>query len=220
MPAKAGPGMRRLARRLTHAAEAGRSRSGGRGAPGLLYSADMVKAVLVLTLAALLLAGCGSPADPVEKGDGYLAQGEHQRAIEQYGEAIRLDPQDAVAYNQRGVAYVGLGQPERALQDFDEAIRLNPRHACWPSPSCDWPSGPSRSLWKGGPERLASFHSNRGLAYNELGRRELALQDFDEAIRLDPQLAQAYHGRGLVYRAIGQVAEGDRDIAKARELGY
>ena len=188
--------------------------------PSLMYSAAIVKVIVVLILAALLMAGCGSPTDYVERGDGYLAQGDHQQAIEQYEEAIRRDPQDAVAYNRRGVAYADLGQPERALRDFDEAIRLNPRHACWPSPSCDWPSGPSRSLWKGGPQRLASFHSNRGFAYNELGQRERALQDFDEAIRLHPQLAEAYYGRGVVYRALGQTAEGDRDIAKARELGY
>ena len=46
--------------------------------------------------------------------------------MQDYDEAIRLDPQDAVAYYNRGVAYKNLGQTERANQDFAQAIRLDP----------------------------------------------------------------------------------------------
>ncbi len=41
-------------------------------------------------------------------------------------EAIRLDPQDAHAYFNRGVVYQNLGRQELANQDFDTANRLNP----------------------------------------------------------------------------------------------
>ena len=51
------------------------------------------------------------------------------RAIEDYTEAIRLDPELAVAYSNRGLAYDELGQMERAVADFDEAIRLDPQLA-------------------------------------------------------------------------------------------
>ena len=50
-------------------------------------------------------------------------------AIDDYDEAIRLDPQFASAYYNRGLAYQRLGQSERAIKDFNEAIRLNPQYA-------------------------------------------------------------------------------------------
>ena len=58
------------------------------------------------------------------RGSGILVP---VRAIEDYDEAIRLNPQYADAYNTRGDAYRRDGQYERAIQDYDEAIRLNPR---------------------------------------------------------------------------------------------
>ena len=52
-----------------------------------------------------------------------------QRAIEDYDEAIRLNPQYIEAYGNRGFAYLNLGQFEAAIGDYSEAIRLDPRYA-------------------------------------------------------------------------------------------
>ena len=83
---------------------------------------------------------------------------ELDRNIQDYDEAIRLDPQDAIVYNNRGYAYGKLGQYERAIQDYDEAIRLNPQDA------------------------IAYY--NRGLAYETLGQLKLANRDFAKAKEL------------------------------------
>ena len=48
--------------------------------------------------------------------------GEYQRAIEDLDEAIRLDPQAAIAYNNRSAAYRPLGEYQRAITDYDVAI--------------------------------------------------------------------------------------------------
>jgi Flp pilus assembly protein TadD len=58
------------------------------------------------------------------------------------------------------------------------------------------------------------------LAYGNLGQHERAIEDYDEAIRLDPKDAYAYNNRGLAYRNQGQQELADRDFAKAEELGY
>ena len=50
--------------------------------------------------------------------------GQYERAIIDYSEAIRLNPQDSIAYYNRGLAYHHLEQDEQAIKDFDEAIRL------------------------------------------------------------------------------------------------
>ena len=87
-----------------------------------------------------------------------------------YGEAIRLTPNLAEAYHNRGIARNETGDLDGALRDFNEAIRLKPDDA--------------------------DAHYNRGIARNETGDLDGALRDFNEAIRLKPDDADAYCARG------------------------
>ncbi|RMG70207.1 MAG: tetratricopeptide repeat protein, partial [Chloroflexi bacterium] len=96
--------------------------------------------------------------------------GNHELAIQDYTEAIRLRPDYAYAYNNRGVTYNDLGDHQRAIQDYDRAIHLDPNHAI--------------------------AYNNRGLAYNNLGDYQRAIQDYNRAIQLDPNYALAYNNRG------------------------
>ena len=47
--------------------------------------------------------------------------------------------------------------------------------------------------------KLALAHRFRGLAYKHLGRRDDALRDFLEVIRLQPQLDLGYYNAGVIY---------------------
>ena len=78
-----------------------------------------------------------------------------ERDIEELIEELRLDPQDAGAYYDRGLTYTHLGNHRRATEDFNEAIRLD-------------------------PQDTASFHG-RGSANSELGKYRQAIQDFSQA---------------------------------------
>ena len=51
---------------------------------------------------------------------------QHERAIEDYNHAIRLDPNLAVAINARGLALHALGLRARAAEDFATARHMNP----------------------------------------------------------------------------------------------
>ena len=51
-----------------------------------------------------------------------------------------------------------------------------------------------------------------------MGQPDRAILDFGQAIRIDPNLAVAYNGRGLAERAKGDSAGGDADIVKAKWL--
>ena len=46
-------------------------------------------------------------------------------------------------------------------------------------------------------------HNQRGADYDKLGQYQLAIEDYNEAIRLKPDLALAYNNRGLAYLAQG-----------------
>ena len=58
------------------------------------------------------------------RGNAYYFKGDHDRAIADFGEAIWLNPEFALAYFNRGWAYSEKSNYYRAIKDFDEAIRL------------------------------------------------------------------------------------------------
>src|SRR5215475_9343965 len=58
------------------------------------------------------------------RGIAYRGKGQFDRAIQDYDEAIRLNPNNASAFFMRGNAYAGKDQYDRAIEDYDRAIRL------------------------------------------------------------------------------------------------
>ena len=110
-----------------------------------------------------MTAACGNQAQQVfDEAEKFYNSGEYQKAIDNYTEAIRLDPKHVKAYNMRGVSYNVLGQHERAIQDYTEAIRFDPQYA--------------------------TPYYNRGLSYEELGQQDKADADFKRAWELDNNL--------------------------------
>lgn len=61
-----------------------------------------------------------------DRGNGYSDKGEPHDAIEDYTQAIKLDPTRADAFAGRGIQYYELDDYKRAMPDLDQAIRLNP----------------------------------------------------------------------------------------------
>ena len=104
---------------------------------------------------------------------------ERDRAIADYSEAIRLNPKDAVAFNNRGNLWKDKRDLDRAFADYNEAIRLNPKYSM--------------------------AYNNRGLAWNAKRDLDRAISDYDEAIRLDPKYAPAYNNRGIAWKDKGQL---------------
>jgi len=58
-----------------------------------------------------------------------IKKGDNERAIADYTEVIRLNPNDAHAFNNRGFRYFKKGDNHRAIADYNETIRLDPKHA-------------------------------------------------------------------------------------------
>ncbi len=88
--------------------------------------------------ARLFGSGPNSVDDFLNRGDDYLDEQAYDKAVADYTEAIRLDPENAVAYRTRGVAYDNLEEYDRALADLTQAIQLdsNDAIAYWPLVKC------------------------------------------------------------------------------------
>jgi tetratricopeptide (TPR) repeat protein len=110
----------------------------------------------------------------LRRGNVNLTARNYDRAIADFDEAIRLDPEHSQALNSRGFAYEAKGQHDRAIADYNVAITLDPRYA--------------------------AALTNRGMAYRNKGRFDAAIQDFERAIALNPNNANAYFGRALSYQ--------------------
>jgi tetratricopeptide (TPR) repeat protein len=61
------------------------------------------------------------------------------------------------------------------------------------------------------PQNLATAYSNRGFAYRDQNRNDLALPDFNQAIRLNPNDPAGYEGRGAVEVNSGNVDQASAD---------
>jgi tetratricopeptide (TPR) repeat protein len=58
------------------------------------------------------------------RGNAYLGKRQYDRAIKDYDEAIRLDPNDDLYFGNRGDAFRITGQYERAIADYRKALSL------------------------------------------------------------------------------------------------
>ena len=167
----------------------------------------------------------------VNRGIAYRRAGDIERAIEDYDEAIRLNPGAADAFNNRGNAFRTRDEFERALRDYDEAIRLDPHyaHALNNRGIVFLEQGDAAraiaDFDRAIRERAsyANAFRNRGLARLQQRRYDLAVADFDEAFKLNPSIhrgieyAVALFGRGVVRQQAGNPA-GAADIAEATRL--
>jgi tetratricopeptide (TPR) repeat protein len=127
-----------------------------------------------------------------EKGTQLLEEGDLDPAIARFTEAIRLNPDLAVAYHARGVIHGKKQEFEKAIVDLSEAIRLKPDYA--------------------------EAYANRGCCYVANGDLDKGFADFDEALRLNPNEAKAYCGRGVAYTVKGEMERAKADLERAKEL--
>ena len=73
----------------------------------------------------------------------------------------------------------------------------------------------SLSLWTyviAKEPEVSLAYNNRGLTYDEMGRFDLAIEDFDRAIALAPSDHQAYSNRGMLYGKMGRFDKAIEDF--------
>jgi tetratricopeptide (TPR) repeat protein len=153
--------------------------------------------------------GHGLAAKYMNRGVEWEAKKDYDRALADYGEAVRIDQKYADAFYNRCIIYNLQEDYDRALADCSQAIKLGP------SPNAITSTGESL-----GNDRTSSdYYSQRGLAHLKKKNYDLAIADFDNAIRLYPKKAATIRNRGLAYEAKGDVARASADFETAKQIG-
>jgi type IV pilus assembly protein PilF len=64
----------------------------------------------------------------------------------------------------------------------------------------------------------ARAHTELGAAYFQQNKLEIALSEFNHAVKIDPKYGQAYNGLGLVYAALGEDVKADENFKMAIQV--
>ncbi|GAC1380237.1 MAG: hypothetical protein NVS4B7_11260 [Ktedonobacteraceae bacterium] len=131
----------------------------------------------------------------------WLRDGATFRKLKRYDDAliadqlaIRLDPQCAIAYNNKGNTLYCLERYRDALAAYERALYLEPS--------------------------LAYAYQNKGMTFYKLQRYEEALASFELALQIDSQEASFYYYKGLTLQNLNRVAEAQQAISRAIQLGF
>ncbi len=119
-------------------------------------------------------------------------QAQWQDQLQPVSQVPPIDPEDAKAYNNRGIASAKNAQYETAITEFGRAVTRDPA--------------------------FAEAYYNRAIVYAAIGQLGQAISDFTEVVEITPALAEGYTQRGLLYMALGQYDPAISDFTKVLEI--
>jgi tetratricopeptide (TPR) repeat protein len=140
------------------------------------------------------------PKDALDSPEAYYNRGvekfgaqDHDGAIADFSEAIRLKPEYAEAYFNRGTVYtVAKKDFAASINDFNQFIRLKPDNA------------------------MGYF--KRGMSKMFTSDKPGAIADLTQAMTIDPEYADPYVSRGLTKSELGDKQGAKADMEKALDL--
>ena len=120
-------------------------------------------------------------------------RGNVTRAIQLWSRDIKNGTELTKSLYNRSQAYIVLKQYESALQDLNQLIKIQ------------------------GVSTPAQVYIIRGVAFNELNRLSEAIEDFNQAEKLEPSIF-VYTNRGLTYQRLGQLPKAIEDLTKSVKI--
>jgi len=110
-------------------------------------------------------------------------------AVDDYNEAIEIEPGFAAAWYSRALIFEEFEQFGEAIRDYDQAIQVDPAHA----------------------DALCA----RGMLFKRLGEGAFALADFNKCLESDPSMVEAWVEKARVLKSCGSLPQALACITKA-----
>lgn len=127
-------------------------------------------------------------------GKVFFERGEPDRALDEFKESLELDPENVNSL-------IGLGQCRLALQQIEESVAALEKAV-------------------GLAPDFADAHYNLGRAYTEQNLREKAINEFKEALNINPKYRAAKSLMSALMKSVdgrARVGESDRELSAAAE---
>jgi tetratricopeptide (TPR) repeat protein len=157
----------------------------------------------------------------------YGGNNEWNKAIAEYTEALKINPDDVESLVRRGSAYCAQEDDTNAIADFTQAIQLKPNEAapfflrgrvyCYAHKDYANAIADLTQAIRFEPD-CAKYFSVRGDAYCAQGDYANAIADYTQAIRLEPDCAEYFADRGTAYYAQEDDANAIADFTQAIRL--
>ncbi len=135
----------------------------------------------------------GLPYPRTERAYLRLQKNDFKGALEDYDEAVRLEPNQEENYINRGLVKEKMKDFQGALNDFSKAITLN--------------------------EKNDKAWVCRGNIMSKLNRWTEAIEDYSVAITLNSEYGLAYYNRSIAYQGAGKMKEACTDLIKSEKSG-
>ncbi|MFM7449525.1 MAG: tetratricopeptide repeat protein [Leptolyngbyaceae cyanobacterium] len=173
------------------------------------------------------------------KGDLSAARRDNDRAIELLQSAIKgnggrstpqINDKMASAYNNRSHVYFDLDNYQQAESDARQAITLKPQllraftnlgNALYKQGRVNEAIQEYTRVIQQQPvdlNLLAGTYTNRGNVYQTLNQMDLALKDYNQALKIDPTYADAYFNRAIMLERQSNLTQAARDFEQAAAL--
>jgi tetratricopeptide (TPR) repeat protein len=167
----------------------------------------------------------------LEQGQKFEGDGELDKAIASYTQAIGHQPRESLYYDFRGYALYRKGALDQATADFSRAIELNPQDSSayekrgtifadkgqWDQAIADY----SQAIQHADDGLVAAPkpYALRGKAFREKGDWDKAFADFNSMLSANPKSVGAFEQRGgLTFEKKGDRAAAIGDFRNAIEL--
>jgi len=128
------------------------------------------------------------------RGQYFRSNGEFNKALQDYSQAVAIDPQNPELYNSRGKTYFDMAMSgkyesqskelvQKALKDYTEALKI---------PTVK-------------PKSKAEILINRGAAFGSQQNFQQSIQDITDGLKIDPSNENGYFNRSIAYYTVGQL---------------
>ena len=162
----------------------------------------------------------------VEEGNNFYSKGELSKAISSYDEAIKLDPDNYLAYTNRSVVYLDQQLFDKTIEDCDKAIAIkNDFVLSYYNRAVAYQNKGDLEKSLADYKKTLELDSKFTAAYNNLGflcynakEFDVALKIFNKGIEINPNFAELYNNRSLIFAEMKEFNKVIEDCNKAIQL--
>jgi len=178
--------------------------------------------IFTFTLLLLILSSCsGDSSVLTNRGESLLDSGKPEEALLALDSALKINPDDTLAYKLRGYANFRTSRFMSAIQDFNKAVELYPSDSPffillyrgvshgvlinWNSALVDLNSfmdNPRFNTSEVSDDEKRIAYSSRGIVNLNLGRIDEALRDYENLKKIDPEFRSNNLTKGLGVKTV------------------